>query len=191
MCNMICDRSNPYLLSALMTGLLFFQACTIADNHKGSFSIEIGGDITHSLSGNAVFGSATDPDSDRPGFALNLVTVETRPGNRLLGEALYLAILQSGRPQPGTYDIVNPDASRDRLDSAFWGYAQFDQEPYVTFVTWDGTITITTSTEDELSGTIEMEARGYDFTESPIELMGIQITGEFHSQGGYTYIPSL
>ncbi|MDZ7772040.1 MAG: hypothetical protein U5K31_04770 [Balneolaceae bacterium] len=181
-----------------ITGLFIFLAVLLAlpgcedpDKSRGSFSMYITGDINHKINGNAVFGGATDPESREQGFALILTTGKTNPGKRLDGEALYLAILQPGGPQPGSYDIVNPDASANRLDSAFWGYARFDAEPFITFVTQTGAVTIETSEEDQLSGTFQLRAVGYDFSVQPAERNEVILSGEFSSKGGYAYIPDL
>lgn len=172
---------------ALLALLFFLQACEDS-RKKGDFFIKVDGDINQVIRGNAVFGGAVDPDSRRQAFAL--VFTDGTPTKRLVGESVFLAIMQSGRPDVGTYDIVHPEDSQ-RVATDFWGYAQLERLQAVNFVSQDGDITIETSTEDEVSGSFRIIARGYDISQHPAELVGIRIFGQFTAEGGNAYIPDL
>lgn len=171
----------------LLALLFLFQSCEDA-REKGSFYYVVDGAFDQQVRGQAIFGGAVDPHTMQEGFAL--ILTDGTLGKRLSGESLYLAILQSGRPATGTYDVVNPNDSA-RVASGFWGYGLFDRERVINFVTQEGTITINTSTEDEISGTFQFALRGYDFSVEPAELQGIRVTGKFTAEGGNAYIPEL
>lgn len=182
--------SYLYVILSLLGVLLVLPGCEEAHKSRGSFSMDIAGDVNYSIDGNAVFGGATDPKTRERGFALILTTGKTNPGNRLDGETLYLAKLQTGRPAVGTYTVANPDDTTN-VNAAFWGYALLDAEPFITFVTQTGTVTIESNEEDNVSGTFQLRAVGYDFSVQPAERNEVTLSGEFSAEGGYVYIPEL
>lgn len=99
---------------------------------------------------------------------------------------------QSGRPDTGTYDYI---AERDAAPtSAFSGLmyenlSDTQNEPY--YILRNGTVEITTSTEDEVSGSFSGSAWAITLNSSTGEVTRetVQVSGSFTAAAGDEFIP--
>ena len=118
---------------------------------ESSFELEITGAVTESASGNALFGSDTDPEGN-PLFALVLGDDTTR-------HTITAGIPGTSRPGTGTFEITAPEAGENG-----WTLVHIisdGDELLGLFVAESGTLTITESTADVLRGTLEFQATGF------------------------------
>jgi hypothetical protein len=114
------------------------------------YALEIEGALTETAEGASYFGADTDEDGEA--VWVLLLGTETSRHLVLAGKA------GSSRPAPGTYAVVNPTET-----SAGWTIVHLvsdGDELLGLFMADRGTITISRSTPDEVTGTLEFEASG-------------------------------
>jgi hypothetical protein len=139
-------------LRAAVAASLFLAACGEDEDEPGTstFTGDISGTHTESVSGEAVFGVTVDDGSNAVGLAL------------ILGEGgaarIFLASTNTPRPPVGTYDIVAPgfDAGNDTVFAGTVGYVV--DRVLENYETTGGTITLTRSAFNGVTGTFELQA---------------------------------
>lgn len=139
-------------LRAVAAASLLLTACGDDQDEPGTntFTGEISGAYTEAISGEAVFGVTVDDGSNAVGLAL------------ILGEGgaarTFLASTSTPRPPVGTYEIVPPDfdAGSDTVFAGTVGYVA--DRVLQTYETRGGTITLTRSAFNGVTGTFELRA---------------------------------
>jgi hypothetical protein len=155
---------------AMMTMAVAMAACGDDDSQSpdpivARYALEIEGALTETAEGASYFGADTDEYGED--VWVLLMGTETSRHLVLAGKA------GSSRPAPGTYAIVDPNGP-----AAGWTIVHLvsDGDDLLgLFMAERGTITISRSTSDEVTGTLEFEASGA-LGES---VAGISVTGTF------------
>ncbi len=136
-----------WILAFLVLGLL--AACDSNEpggggQAAGTFTAQISGDLAKSFSGVASFGSVTGESEI---FTLALSTT--------VGDMVSVARLGAGRPGTGTITIL--DVGAGVSSQAYWGTVVLLQED-VVFQSTSGTMQISTSSAQQLSGSLSFDA---------------------------------
>lgn len=144
--------------------LLAVAACSSSDdgtgpdeNSQGTFTATLSGPVNTSLSGYAwQSGTIVDQQSNQQGWVLFL-------GTNANASAVYI-IRQGSRPGPGTYSMVDLNQTGDLSDGQFGGIATVSLGGTQTFAgfTSGGTITISSSSEERVQGTFNLQFTGFD-----------------------------
>lgn len=148
----------------------------------GTFQVEIAGGSGGSFSGNAVFGTATDPQSGSY-FAL-ILTSNVSAGTT--GQITYIAS-RGGLPATGSYSFGDAESDLDEL-------------PQGTFVAlvldggapnWSrtGSLQIESSSSSNVAGSFQFEAVGIEFSEEGEEEVTKQVSGSFNAVSSTVVIP--
>lgn len=169
------------------TASLLFLGCSDDDptgpQDEGSFTVSISGDISSSISGLAIFGSATDPESGDDAFVLWFATdtddIES-------GENLWFARYGTSRPGTGSYiiadveDFDGEDWNPEDFYSLYWGNDA---------VVWSqaGTLQISNSTDNRIIGSFEFSGIGISMQDG--ETIDVTVEGEFDAVGGNILFP--
>lgn len=143
----------------------------------GSFSVTISGLVTDSFEGEAVFGEATDPDTNEEVWVLWL-TDESE-------EKLVYLVRLSDRPGNGTYPFS--DLNQEEFsagDLAGLMIAQVAETSTAIFSSTGGSLVVTGSSSTRMEGTFTIQAEGIVMAGSEATEGQITITGEFDAVNG-------
>lgn len=96
----------------------------------------------------------------------------------------------SGQPSAGSYSFTDDPSGIDEEDFVGVLYRDFDNFQSAPFyVIESGTVTLETSSEDEVTGSVEASGTKFTFTESTLEQEPVSITGEFSAKNVETFVP--
>jgi hypothetical protein len=161
------------MIPALISASLLLPACGDSSSNPaepaegGSYSANVTGDLTASLSGSAFFG--TETSQGETGFVVVMGS-----GTSASAHAVILGVIGSGRPATGTYAINDEDGW-----TAIHTVGQ-NQQSGGSFLGASGTVTITESTAQRVKGSFQYVASG--FLAAPNSEPGqaqITVTGQF------------
>jgi len=180
----------PYIRGLLMlTAIFFFVGCGDDDgptgpDNGGSFSATISGDFNKSISGTAIFGSGSDPETGEQGFALML---STDGENMQSADRLWLVRIGATRPGTGQMPIGNvEDLDEDEYDPQVI-YAFYSGEESI-WSSVSGILSVNTSSSNQFAGSFEFSATGFTFADTDEE-QNVTIEGEFNAVGGDIFFP--
>lgn len=175
----------------LLTGIFFIQGCSSdSGSEEGTFTITITGDEQREFSGTAVFGGATDPDTGEQGFALVMTTAEDPENAQSASESAWLVKLNTERPGEGSYSVVDSE-TEENLESGFWGFSILGgSQSQVIYFSKSGSVNISSSSGDNVSGTFTIQAKGFGFSGQQTQEYNITMEGEFNAIGGEAFIPN-
>jgi hypothetical protein len=163
-------RFLPHALLSLV--LLFsFAACDSAEDDgpgnvdNGEFSADFGGDLDGSFGGNAFFSVVENPDiPGERGFLLFLTDAELTGADAQYGEYIFFARL-GDRPGEGSYALadITDDTDVDTEGMTYGIYYNLTGQTAAAFLgSESGSLNITSSSEDQVSGSFNFEAAGFD-----------------------------
>lgn len=178
-------------LFILFLGLFLIQGCSDSNEESsGSFSIEISGDMNESIEGTAIFGGATDPETEQQGFIIVMAESDGSGEATANTRGAWLGTDDSERPGEGTYPLLNID-NYEEGDSGFWGFSFLSEEGQVsaTVYSTSGSLEISSSSSDNVSGSFTMQATGFRFDGQTSEEIEVTVTGSFSAIGGDAYVP--
>lgn len=175
----------------LLTGIFFIQGCSSDSGEaEGTFTITITGDEKREFSGTAVFGGATDPETGEQGFALIMTTAEDPENAQSASESAWLVKLNTERPGTGSYSVVDSE-TEENLETGFWGFSILGgEQSQVIYFSKSGSVEITKSSGDNVSGNFTIQAKGIGFTGQETQEYEITMNGEFSAIGGNAFIPN-
>lgn len=140
------------------------------------FTMELSGDVETTFEGFAYFGVAEDPETREESFAIVFSGSEQV---NMTGAWASIA-RQAGQPGEGQHAFANIDGVTDTEYPAdqfgFWVYLP---EERLSLVSTSGTLTITESDDDDLVGTFEVEATGFQLSGQQQEELSVVIEGSF------------
>lgn len=145
----------------------------------GSFSATISGDVSASLSGEALHGETViDDETGDQGWVAVMGFQETETTSAIM------LVRLAGRPGPGTYSLDDL-TSGEGLDASEWGafvvVATGGQSIAFSGFSTTGTVTITSSSADHVEGSFTIQATGFA-SGSQTEL-SVTAQGEFEAVG--------
>jgi hypothetical protein len=171
---------------------LSFAACDSADDgdgdgngggnvDSGEFAVDFGGGLDGSFEGNAYF--AVVEDDDYPGgraFVLFMTDSDLTSGQTQSTQ--YIAFVRIGdRPGTGTYNLADAQGEdpTDTEGVTYGIYINSSGQTSGTFLaSQSGTLTISESSSDEVSGSFDFEGIGFD-SSNPNEQIMATLSGSF------------
>ena len=166
------------ILSVLF-GLFILAGCDSnndeddAEDLLGSFEIEITGDVSQSLDGNqASFGVVTDPQTGITGFGMTLGATGTAANGLSFSR-------KSGRPGNGNHSIATFDLDTEIETLSDDTFVAIYSTGTDVFYSSGGTLSVTSSSDRRIEGTISMTARSI----LPTSTAEVTITGTFVAIG--------
>jgi hypothetical protein len=157
------------LLAFVFTSLGCDSADEAPEDELGSYEITVTGDIQRTLTGTlAQFGAASDPQTGVSGFGLSLRGINS--------ESITVS-RKEDRPSNGTHPIVGFSGSAETLDAT-----QFIATLYTAtavYVSESGSLTITTSNDNRLEGTLSFTATNV----LPAAPGQVSVSGRFSAVG--------
>ncbi|MDZ7771903.1 MAG: hypothetical protein U5K31_04075 [Balneolaceae bacterium] len=179
-------------LLILLLGLFLIQGCSDESNSEstGSFTIEITGDVNKTIEGTAIFGGATDPETNQSGFVLVMSTADDPEQSSGTSEGVWIGTDDSDRPGEGTYSLLNTD-NYEEGDSGFWGFSFLNEGQQMSTIIYStsGSVEITSSSSDNVSGTFTMQAEGFRTSGQGSEEITVTLSGDFSAIGGNAFVP--
>jgi hypothetical protein len=123
--------------------------------NTGTFTATVTGDLSMTLTGEAVFGTQTDSTGTSFGVAL----IRGDP-NSFNSDIIVIGRANEARPASGTYDIVATPCGTCTEDDFDAALAIVRPSDFGAYLSESGTLTITSSTADRLEGsaTVTMSA---------------------------------
>lgn len=135
------------------------------------FDAQVSGDLSRDLSGPAAFGETTIGDDEVPAFGVVL-------GGEELDDVIGLVKAGGARPATGSYEVVL--AVDEPPPAGKWAaaYSFVDGDQVGFFVATGGEVQITTSNDDRVAGTFDLEGEGF-LAEDPETPVAVSISGSF------------
>jgi hypothetical protein len=160
-------------LALTVMAVAMVAACggnTTEPGPQGSFQASVTGDLTLSLSGEAVFGT-----QEGSGFIIAMEQGNVGGSN---ADLVMIGRDSPDRPAPGTYEIVSGTTCEDCTSEDFSGLYlhQITALDLGFYVSLTGSFTIDTSTDDRVTGSFSFTATGFilagDVTAEDVALEG-------------------
>lgn len=144
---------------------------------------------------NAFFATGTDPETGEDGFIVYLTEADNLSGGSAFqsGDAFGIMGRLSSRPGTGSYSVV--DISRDDSDELlrdqfafiyFEGVGTMSQRIVVSS---GGTVEISTSTNDRVAGSFDIDALSTTFSGSSFSEESVSIDGTFDASNVPFFVP--
>lgn len=144
-----------------------------AEDLAGSFEIQITGDVNQTINGNqATFGAATDQQSGITGFGMSLGATGT-------GAQSLTFSRKAGRPGNGSHSVADFDLNTEIDNLTDDTFVAIFSTGTDVFYSSGGSLTITSSTDRRLEGTVNLTA----ISVLPNSTAEVTITGTFVAVG--------
>lgn len=188
---------------ALLVGL---AACDSTDSNSvddpdalapETARVSIGGDGSVTL--NAFFATGENPDTGEEGFVVYLTESDNVTGEQDLrsGSAAFIA-REGSRPSPGTYTFADLDFDqeddtliRDQFGFVYWDLSGDAGFPSRVVVSNSGELAISRSTNDQVTGSFEIEATAVSFSQDEVAEEAISVSGIFDAGRVNVLIPGV
>jgi hypothetical protein len=186
-------RSGVRLGTMVLLGAL--SACGSDDptdigNLEGSYTATVSGAVNQSLSGVAIFGSGTDPESSEQAW-ITYLTTDAQTG---LAGGQSISFFGLGAPQARTYILQDLQQSGEFPDGEAVGMVILytGQTLSGLFYSTAGALTVTSVSADQMNGTFTFTAEGLTFPPGgqPVQDI-ISVTGTFQASGGQFLVPPI
>lgn len=142
------------------------------------------------INGFSFFYDAENPETGEQAFGIYLSDAESFSKQEATNGLFGFVARNSGQPSTGEYSFA--DATADGEPDLFVGalyqdFTEFQSAPF--YVIESGTLTLETSSDDEVAGSIEASGTEFIFTGSSVEQQPVTITGEFSAKSVDTFVP--
>ncbi len=173
---------NDVNRSAMVAALLALAVAACGGDPMGgtgAFSLTVSGDATRAIEGSsASFGTETLPFS---GLRVWVIDLHVVAGGALDGVSIVTS--DPDRLGEGTYTLADVTLIEDLGPGEVGGFVALAIDggsPGFSGASASGTLTLTTSRDDRVTGTFQLEAEGTVFFEaSPPQSGSVTVTGEF------------
>lgn len=188
---------------ALLVGL---AACDSTDSNSDddpdalapeTARVSIGDDGSTTL--NAFFATGENPETGEAGFVVYLTESDDVTGEQdlLSGSAAFIA-REGPRPSSGTYAFADLDFDqeddtliRDQFGFVYWDLSGDAGFPSRVVVSNSGELTISTSTNDQVTGSFEIEATAVSFSQDEFTEEAVSVSGIFDARRVNVLIPGV
>ncbi|MES3630883.1 MAG: hypothetical protein PPP56_12040 [Longimonas sp.] len=188
---------------ALLVGL---AACDSTDSNSDddpdalapeTARVSIGDDGSTTL--NAFFATGENPETGEEGFVVYLTESDDVTGEQdlLSGSAAFIA-REGPRPSSGTYTFADLDFDqeddtliRDQFGFVYWDLSGDAGFPSRVVVSNSGELTISTSTNDQVTGSFEIEATAVSFSQDEFTEEAVSVSGIFDARRVNVLIPGV
>ena len=167
------NRWIPALTTATLLAACGSQHDPADATGDDSYSAAVTGALTAAIAGPAHFGD--DSSQGEPYFAIVL-------GSSSSAHLLVLARLGSGRPGPGTYQVIDPTESSAAGDWTALHLIAAGNDPVLSLLARSGELTITSSEARQLKGTFRYVAEGFVSSGQGNDLpVAVTVAGSFNA----------
>ena len=188
---------------ALLVGL---AACDSTDSNSDddpdalapeTARVSIGDDGSTTL--NAFFATGENPETGEEGFVVYLTESDDVTGEQDLLSGSAACIAREGpRPSSGTYTFADLDFDqeddtliRDQFGFVYWDLSGDAGFPSRVVVSNSGELTISTSTNDQVTGSFEIEATAVSFSQDEFTEEAVSVSGIFDARRVNVLIPGV
>lgn len=173
------------LLSILLGLMIGLVACSDDDDDQepnydadpGTFTMTISGEMSQTLTGNAVFVTSTDPDTGEMVFAMSMAS----------DSSVVLFAKRGDRPSTGSYSVWNmEDGEFDDGDipiDQFYIWLSIQDDPMIYIFSRSGTVQINGSNAERVYGTFTYQGEGFTLND-PEDTFTVTASGAFHATAG-------
>lgn len=158
---------------------------TVTENGGGAAAKQ----ATETLEGFSFFATGTDQETGEQGFAVYMSDDENFSQQNATSGLFGLAVRLSGLPGTGSYSVTEDGSVLEGgSDFALVLYKDFGSQSGTVYIANGGTIELTTSNNDRVEGTIDVQAEGFTFSGTTGETVSATITGSFTAKNVSTFM---